>query len=107
MKKPVLFFILFVALLSIGAASAPVVSEALVRIQSEVTSGAVTAYFEKSVVLDGVTYRQPWEAVSWNADATEVTVNGKTMSYGEVMQFVVAIANQERATQQAAAQAAP
>jgi len=80
----------------------PIVTEALVRIQSEIQSGAVTAFFEKSAAVDGVTYRQPWASVDWNAGDTLVAVNGQTMTYSQVMQFVVAIANQERAAQLAA-----
>lgn len=86
------------ALLSL-AASSVTTSEQLVRIQSDVSSGQVTAFFEKSVAIDGTTYSQPWESVSWNASDKTVTVGDKSMTYGEVMQYVVAIANQERAEQ--------
>lgn len=72
-------------------------TENLVRIQAETTTGQVTAYFEKSVTVDGVTYRQPWESVNWNDSEKTVTVGKLSLNYGEVMQFVVAIAQQERA----------
>lgn len=77
-------------------------TEQLVRIQSEVATGDVIAFFEKSVVIEGVTYAQPWQSVSWNNSDKTVTVNGVTMTYAEVMQFVVAIANQEWAERKAA-----
>lgn len=82
----------------------PSVSEQLVRIQSEASSGDVTAFFEKSVTVEGTTFRQPWESVSWNASDKTVTVGDQTMTYSKVMQFVVTIAMQERA---AAAAPAP
>lgn len=75
----------------------PSISEQLVRIQSEVSSGDVTAFFEKSVTVEGTTFRQPWESVSWNASEKTVTVGDQTMTYSKVMQFVVTIAMQERA----------
>lgn len=85
--------------------STPTVTEQLVRIQSEVSTGDVTAFFEKSVTLDGTTFRQPWEPVSWNASDKTVTVGDLTLSYAQVMGLVVAIAMQERAAQTAPAPA--
>lgn len=80
----------------------PAPTEQLVRIQSEVASGDVTAFFEISVTVDGVVYRKPWQSVSWNASSKTVTVDGRTLTYSEVMRLVVAIAAQERAEQKAA-----
>ena len=102
MKKHNHLLVLAVILAAFGFASRllaadPTVTETLVRIQAEVVSGDVTAFFEKSVVINGTTYKQPWESVGWNSSVTTVTVNGTTMTYGQVMQFVAAIANQERA----------
>lgn len=79
-----------------GAASAPTVSESLVRIQCDPAGGQVQAFFEKTVTIDGQSFRQPWTSVSWatGSDKT-VTVDGKTYTYAEVMAAVVAIANQE------------
>lgn len=91
-------FVGLAALLSV-AQTPPTATESLVRIQAETTTGNVTAFFEKSVTVDSVVYRQPWESVSWVSSTKEVTVNGQTKTYGEVMQYVVAIANQERAEQ--------
>ena len=93
MKKLILFF----ALVGLaGAASAPTVSESLVRIQCDPAGGQVQAFFEKTVTIDGQSFRQPWTSVSWatGSDKT-VTVDGKTYTYAEVMAAVVAIANQE------------
>lgn len=93
MKK----IILFLALVGLaGAASAPTVTESLVRIQCDPASGQVQAFFEKTVTIDGQSFRQPWTSVSWatGSDKT-VTVDGKTYTYAEVMAAVVAIANQE------------
>jgi len=89
-------------LIAPALAADPTVTESLVRIQSEVTTGDVTAFFETSVTINGATYKQPWESVSWNSSNTTVTVSGTTMTYGQVMQFVAAIANQERAAKLAA-----
>ena len=94
------------AFASVASAADPVTSTALVRIQAEVSTGDVTAFFEKSVTFDGVTYKQPWESVSWNASEKTVKVGTKTMTYAEVMQFVAAIAAQEKAAK-AAAEAPP
>lgn len=97
--RVILFFLGLVALLSLAAVTVTT-SEKLVRIQSEVQTGDVTAFFEKSVTVDGTTYVQPWESVSWNSSDKTVTVNGETKTYHDVMVFVVAIAQQERAAQQ-------
>lgn len=76
--------------------------ENLVRIQAETTTGDVTAFFEKSVEVDGTTYRQPWESVSWNASDKTVTDGVHTLTYSQVMTLVVLIALQERAESVAA-----
>lgn len=89
--------ILSIALVGLaGAASAPTVTESLVRIQCDPAGGQVQAFFEKTVTIDGQSFRQPWTSVSWatGSDKT-VTVDGKTYTYAEVMAAVVAIANQE------------
>ena len=83
-------------------AFAQAISTQLVRVQAEVTTGDVTAFFEKSVTVEGVTYKQPWESVSWNASAKTVTAGGRTLTYSEVMQLVAAIAAQEKAEADAA-----
>lgn len=80
----------------VGAASAPTVSESLVRIQCDPASGQVQAFFEKTVTIEGQSFRQPWTSVSWTTGSDKtVTVDGKTYSYAEVVAAVVAIANQE------------
>lgn len=89
--------LLFLAVAGIAvAASAPVITEALVRVQCDPASGQAQAFFEKTVTIDGQSFRQPWTSVSWatGSDKT-VTVDGKTYTYAEVMAAVVAIANQE------------
>lgn len=40
-------------------------STALVRIQTDPPAGRVQAFFERTVTVDGVAYRQPWQEVSW------------------------------------------
>lgn len=99
MKTKLLILALSFQLSALSAlpAAEPVTATALVRIQAEVATGDVTAFFEKSVTIEGVTYRQPWESVSWNASAKTVTVAGRTLTYAEVMQLVAAIAAQEKA----------
>lgn len=86
--------LMFAAVLA-TTAFAQTPTESLKRIQAEVPTGDVQAFFEKSVTVGGTTFRQPWEPVWWNYSSKTVTVDGKTMTYAEVMQFVVAIANQE------------
>jgi opacity protein-like surface antigen len=81
------------------AQQTPQPTEQLVRIQSEVATGDVQAFFEKSVTVNGTVFRLPWESVSWNASEKTVTVNGVTLTYGQVMAFVVAIAQKERQEQ--------
>jgi hypothetical protein len=97
MKSKLLLLVGLVALCSVTSAAEPVSSTALVRIQAEVSTGDVTAFFEKSVTVEGVTYKQPWESVSWNASDKTVKVGEATMTYSQVMQFVAAIAQQEYA----------
>lgn len=87
---------------ALAQSPAPAPTEQLVRIQSEGASGDVTAFFETSVTVDGIVYRKPWQSVSWNASSKTVTVDGRTLTYSEVMRLVVAIAAQERAAQKAA-----
>lgn len=100
MKNRILILALgSIALLGVAAVSVTP-SEKLVRIQAEIPAGDVTAFFEKSITVGETVYTQPWEAVSWNSSDKTVTVNGETKTYSEVMQFVVAIANKERAAQQ-------
>jgi hypothetical protein len=94
-----LAFLLLLAPAAFAQPAEPQPTESLVRIQSEVATGDVTAFFEKSVTVAGTTFRQPWESVSWNASTKTVTVGERTMTYAEVMQLVVAIAMQERQAQ--------
>jgi len=86
------------AFLALGAGE-PVVSEALVRIQTDPATGRAQAFFEKTVTVDGIAYRQPWQEVSWELGAAKsVTVGEKTYTYAEVFAAVQAIAQQERDT---------
>ncbi len=104
--------LLVLLVLSVSALSAqttpeaPTPTESLTRIEANVVTGAVTAYFKTSVVIDGQTYARPTVRTTWNSSTTTVTVGALTLTYGEVMQLVVAIAQQERA-EQLAAQSAP
>lgn len=103
MKKYITMFILaVVACATTAFAQTP--TETLMRIQAETTTGDVTAFFEKGVTIDGKYYGQPWQSVGWNNSTKTVTVGGVTMTYGQVMQFVVAIADQEWAEKKAAEQ---
>lgn len=97
--------VLLAALLGLCAsafAAEPVTATALVRIQSEVSTGDVTAFFEKSVTVEGTTYKQPWESVSWNSSDKTVQVGDLKLTYSQVMQLVAAIALQEKAAADAA-----
>lgn len=102
MKKYTTMLILAVLAFATAAfaqPSEPVPTEQLMRIQAEVSTGDVTAFFEESVTVAGKKYPQPWVSVSWNASDETVTVNGQTMTYSQVMQLVVAIAMKEREAQ--------
>lgn len=86
------------AFLALGAGE-PIVTEALIRIQTDPASGRAQAYFERTVTIDGIAYRQPWQEVSWELGAARsVTVGEKTYTYAEVFAAVQAIAQQERDT---------
>lgn len=85
------------AFLALGAGE-PVVTESLVRIQTDPASGRAQAFFEKTVTIDGVDYRQPWQEVSWELGAEKTVIVGEhTYTYAEVFAAVQAIAAQERA----------
>ena len=104
------FLLLAVALLGFAsvAQTPPVATETLRRIQTDPAIGTVSAYFEKSVTVDGVTYAQPWQSVTWAlaADKT-VTASGRTYSYSEIFSAVLAVAKQERELQLLAQKNAP
>lgn len=101
MKKLVSLVILAVALCSIAAISATVTTK-LARIQTDPNSSddpLATAYFSQTTTVGEQTFEARWVSVSWKLKDTtkSVTVNGKTMLYAEVSQFVTAIADQEYA----------
>lgn len=104
MKSRIIPLILSVlAFLALGAAE-PVVTEALVRIQTDPATGRAQAYFEKTVTIDGIAYAQPWQEVSWSLGAEKtVTIGDKTLTYAEVFAAVKAIAEQEKAAADAPA----
>lgn len=99
MKK----LILALAIASLGA-SAPTVTDTFVRIQCDPAAGTATAFFELATVIDGKTYAQPWEAVSWPiGSSTTIKYSfggqGRSITYAEVLTAVQAIAQQERTAQ--------
>lgn len=104
MKNKILILALGVVALLGVAATTVTPYENLIRIQSEVRSGDVQAFFESGVTVNGVNYpdAKGWQSVSWNSSTKTVTVGGETKTYAEVMQFVVAIAQQERDAQKQA-----
>ena len=74
----------------------------LARIQTDPNSAnpVATAFFGQKTTINGIDYEAPWSSVSWPlASQSTITVNGVTLTYAEVSQFVVAIAYQEKATQ--------
>lgn len=92
-------FLIFAALAV--AASAPIVTDALARIQCDPASGVATAFFQKTTVVDDQSFTAPFEPVSWAVDSKRpvtYTYGGQsyTVPYAQVMAAVVAIANQER-----------
>lgn len=83
------------------AATAPVVTDALKRIQCDPASTQATAFFEKTTTVEGQQFVQPWEPVSWSVGSTRTITysyggQSYTAPYAQVMAAVVAIANQER-----------
>lgn len=84
------------ALVVTSALFAQTVTEALMRVQCDPATGSAQAFFQKTVTIDGQQYQQPWTSVAWSTgSAKSVTVGGQTLTYAQVMSFVVAIANQE------------
>lgn len=101
MKKLIALLILAVALCSLAAVSATVTTK-LARIQTDPNSSddpMAIAYYASTTTIGEQTFDAPWVSVSWKLKDTtkSVTVNGKTMLYAEVSQFVTAIADQEYA----------
>jgi hypothetical protein len=102
--------ILIAAALLVGVAFAQTVNDQLVRIQTDPAAGRVTAFFEKTVTVEGVAYRQPWQEVSWevgsNAPVAITLADGSTAqtTRAQILAAVLAIAAEERALQQAPAQ---
>jgi hypothetical protein len=103
MKPTRLTSLILACLLLAGLAFAQTVSEQLVRIQTDPASGRVQAFFEKVVTVEGVSYRQPWQEVSWeigSQEPVEITLaNGSTATTtrGAIFAAVQAIAAQEKA----------
>lgn len=98
MKTRILALLLLAVSLC-GAASAPVWTASLVRIQTDPASGIATAYFERTVVVGDTVAKHPdgWQAVSWPLGGNSTTtLNGVTLTDAQVMQFVVAIAERRR-----------
>ena len=83
--------------------SEPTVEEYLFRIQTDPNSSAdpvSTAFFGKRTTVDGDVFRNDMaKSVSWRLLNTEksVTVDGVTLTYAQVSQFVTAIAYQQKA----------
>lgn len=102
MKTNLRHILLFACLLA-GIAVAQTVTEQLVRIQTDPASGRVQAFFEKTVTVEGVAYRQPWQEVSWTlASNTPVQItlaNGSTAmtTRAAVFAAVQTIAAEEKA----------
>jgi hypothetical protein len=102
-KRPFLLAAVLAVVLIPVALFAQTVSESLFRIQTDIPTGRVQGFFKRSVTVNGETFEQPMAEVSWEIGADKsVTVGGKTYTYAEVLGAVLAIANQERAEQQAA-----
>lgn len=98
--KTRLLALLFLAGSLCGAASAPVWVASLVRIQTDPASGVATAYFERTITVDGTVAKHPdgWQAVTWPLGGNSTTtLNGITLTDAQVMAFVVAIAERRRA----------
>ena len=104
MKTLRLLCLLPFALLLLSAASAPTVTETLVRIQTDPATGRVQAYYEKSITVDGVTYRQPWTQYSWAIGGSEpVTItladgSTATTTRAHLLTAVRAVADEVKAS---------
>jgi hypothetical protein len=101
MKKLCLSLLLTAIVAVAVAAVGPIVTDTLMRIQCDPASGVATSFFEKKTTIDGQTFTQPWESVSWPIGSTKTvtyTYNGQsfTQPYAQVLAAVQAIAQQER-----------
>lgn len=83
--------------------SEPTVEEYLFRIQTDPNASAdpiSTAFFGKKTTVDGDVFKNDMaKSVSWRLLDTEsaVTVDGVTLTYAQVSQFVTAVAYQQKA----------
>lgn len=99
--KLLLSFLLITAALL--AASAPVVTDALMRIQTDPATGIVQAFWRKSTVIDGTTYTDAQLENHWALTSTATVsitlADGSTAitTRTAVFNAVVAIATQEHA----------
>lgn len=99
--KLVSLFILAASLFCL-AASSPVVTNTLQRIQTDPqgANATATAFYEQKTTIGEQTFVAPWVSVSWSLTSDKtVTVSGTTLTYAQVSQFVTAIADQEYAAQ--------
>lgn len=89
------------------------ITEQLVRIQTDPPSGRVQAFFERTVTVEGVPYRQPWHEVSWSlGDSSPVPITlsdgtQATTTRAAIFAAVQAIAAAEKAAQATPPPAAP
>jgi hypothetical protein len=79
----------------------PIIITTLQRIQTDPQGEApiATAFFEQKTTIDGQVFVAPWTQVTWplRSDKT-ITIGELTLTYAEVSAFVVAIAEQEKAS---------
>lgn len=97
--KLVSLFILAASLFCL-AASSPVVTNTLQRIQTDPqgANATATAFFEQKTTIGEQVFVAPWIPVTWSLTSDKkVTLDGQTLTYAQVSAFVVAIAEQEYA----------
>jgi len=79
----------------------PIITTTLQRVQTDPQGDApiATAFFEQKTTIDGQVFVAPWTQVTWplRSDKT-ITIGELTLTYAEVSAFVVAIAEQEKAS---------
>jgi hypothetical protein len=104
MKTKLVSLLILTASLVCLAATSPVVTNTLQRIQTDPNSanGTATAFYEQKTVIGDQTFVAPWVPVTWSLTSDKtVTVGGQTLTYAQVSAFVTAIAEQEYAAAQA------
>lgn len=66
----------------------------LVRIQTDPATGRAQAFFEKTVTVEGVSFKAPWQQVEWPLQSADlsVTIDGVTLTAAQISAYALALA---------------